>query len=152
MSQHGEPVNVARGITAVLGALVLFSAVTQLLEYTLVSAAGGDTVKDMASYLVVLNRPPLLAAKAVGNVMAALLAGYMTAKIAQTHEVMFAGLAAAAETCSLVYGLTMGEYVVLPLWFRTLLVVTTGPAMMAGAWVRMQARLAMSASVPGERA
>lgn len=138
-----EPINAVRGITAVLGALVVFSAITQLLEYTLVSAAGGDTVKDMASYLAVLSRTPLLAAKAVGTLMAALLAGYMTAKIAQTHELMFGGIAAAAETCSLVYGLTMGEYVALPLWIRALLIVTTGPAMMAGAWVRMQARLAM---------
>ena len=46
------------GITAVLGALVLFSALTQLLEYTLVNAVGGDTIKDMPSYLAVLNRPP----------------------------------------------------------------------------------------------
>ena len=140
---ESEPVSLVRGITAVLGALVLFSAATQLLEYTLVSASGGDTVKDMASYLAVLNRTPLLAAKAVGNVMVALLAGYTTAKLAQAGEVMFAGLAAAAETCSLVYGFTMGEYVALPLWIRALLVLTTGPAMMAGAWVRMQARLAM---------
>ena len=138
-----EPANLTRGITAILGALVLFSAVTQLLEYTLVSASGGDTVKDMASYLAVLNRTPLLAAKAAGNVMVALLAGYMTARIAQAREVMFAGIAAAAETCSLVYGFTMGEYVALPLWIRALLLLTTGPAMVAGAWVRMQARLAM---------
>ena len=31
----------------------------------------------------------------------------------------------------------------LPLWIRVLLVVITGPAMIAGAWVRMQARLAL---------
>jgi hypothetical protein len=142
VSRQGQPINLARGITAVLGALVLFSALSQLLEYTLVSASGGDTVKDMASYLAALNRTPILAIKAVANVMVALLAGYMTARIAQAHEVMFAGIAAAAETCSLVYGFTMGEYAVLPIWIRVLLVVTTGPAMMAGAWIRMQARLA----------
>ena len=142
MSELEEPANPVRGITAVLGALVLFSAMTQLLEYTLVNASGGDAVKDMPSYLAALNRTPLLAAKAAGNLMAALLAGYLTAKIAQTRELMFAGLAAAAETCSLVYGFTMGEYVALPLWIRALLVLTTGPAMMAGAWIRLQARLA----------
>ena len=145
-----EPINAARGVTGVLGALVLFSAVTQVLEYTLVSAAGGDTVKDMASYLAALNHPPLLAAKAVGTLMAALLAGYTAARIAQTREMMFAGMAAAAETCSLVYGFTMGEYAVLPLWIRALLVVTAGPAMMAGAWVRMQARLATGAPATGQ--
>lgn len=148
--EQDEPVNMARGITAVLGALVLFSAVTQLLEYTLVNASAGDSVKDMASYIAALNHTPLLAGKAVGTLMAALLAGYMTAKIAQTREVMFTGIAAAAETCSLVYGFTMGEYVALPLWIRTLLVLTTGPAMLAGGWIRMQARLAMSAPVAGE--
>ena len=145
--EPAEPLNLARGITAVLGALVLFSAATQILEYTLVSALGGDTVKDMASYLAVLSRPAVLAGKAVANLMVALLAGYLCAKIARAHEMMFAGIAAAAETCSLVYGFTMGEYVVLPLWFRALALLTTGPAMMTGAWIRMQARLAM-----GERA
>ena len=140
-----EPINAVRGITAVLGALVLFSAVTQILEYTLISASAGDAVKDMASYLAALNRTPILAAKAVANVMVGLLAGYMAARIAQTREMMFAGIAAAAETCSLVYGFTMGEYAVLPLWIRALLVLTTGPAMMMGAWVRMQARLATGA-------
>jgi hypothetical protein len=144
---QGEPINMARGITAVLGALVLFSAITQVLEYSLVSASAGGAVSDMPSYLAALNRPSNLAVKAVANVMVGLLAGYMTAKIARAHEMMFAGIAAAAETCSLVYGFTMGEYVVLPLWFRALLAFTTGPAMMAGAWVRMQARLAA-----GERA
>jgi hypothetical protein len=142
LSELAEPVNPVRGITAVLGALVLFSAMTQLLEYTLVNAAGGDAIKDMPSYLAALNHTPLLAAKAAGTLMAAVLAGYLTAKIAQTREMMFAGLAAAAETCSLVYGFTMGEYAALPLWIRALLVLTTGPAMMAGAWICLQARLA----------
>lgn len=142
----------ARGITAILGALVLFSAVSQLLEYTLVSATGGDTVKDMASYLAALNRPQTLAIKAVANVMVALLAGYMAAKIARAHEMMFAGIAAAAETCSLIYGFTMGEYAVLPVWIRGLLVLTTGPAMMAGAWIRTQARMATGERATGESA
>jgi hypothetical protein len=152
VSQLAEPINLARGVTAILAALVLFSAVSQVLEYTLVSASGGDTVKDMASYLVTLNRPQTLAVKAVANVMVALLAGYMAAKIARANEMLFAGIAAAAETCSLVYGFTMGEYAALPLWIRGLLVLTTGPAMMAGAWVRMQARLATGERATGESA
>jgi hypothetical protein len=140
--QGGPPTDIARGITAILGALVLFSAVTQVLEYTLVSASAGGSVKDMASYIATLNQPSLLAGKAAANLMVALLAGYMAAKIARAREVMFASIAAAAETCSLVYGFTMGEYAALPLWFRALTVLTVGPAMLAGAWIRMQARLA----------
>jgi hypothetical protein len=137
-----QPLDIARGITAILGALVLFSAATQVLEYTLVSASAGGTVKDIASYIAALNQPSLLAGKVAANLMVALLAGYMAAKIARAREVMFASIAAAAETCSLVYGFTMGEYAALPLWFRAFTVLTVGPAMMAGAWIRMQARLA----------
>lgn len=142
MTAPGESINMARGITAILGALVLFSAATQVLEYTLVTASAGGTIQDMASYLAILNRPSLLAGKAAANLMVALLAGYMAAKVARTHEMLFASIAAAAETCSLVYGFTTGEYAALPLWFRGLSVLITGPAMMAGAWIRMQARLA----------
>jgi hypothetical protein len=145
MEQAG-PIDPVRGITGVLGALVLFSALTQLLEYTLVSASGGDAVNSMSSYLAALNRPAVLAVKAVANIMVAVLTGYLTARIARSREVMFGGIAAAAETCTLVYGFTMGEYVVLPLWFRGLVLLTTGPAMMAGAWVRGQARLATDAT------
>ena len=143
MTAPGEqPLDIARGITAILGALVLFSAATQVLEYTLVSASAGGTVKDMGSYIAALNQPSLLAGKMATNLMVAVLAGYMAAKIARAREVMFASIAAAAETCSLVYGFTMGEYAALPFWFRAFTVLTVGPAMMAGAWIRMQARLA----------
>ena len=75
-----------------------------------------------------------------------LLTGYLAGKIAGTREVTFAGIAAAAESCSLAWGFMTGEYVVLPLWTRILLLVTTGPAMLAGAWIRMQARLALESA------
>ena len=59
-----------------------------------------------------------------------------------------AGIAAAAVSVHARLGLVMtGEYAALPLWTRLLLLVTTGPAMLAGAWIRMQARLALE-SVP----
>jgi hypothetical protein len=147
MTDAAPPINGVRVILAVLGALVLFSVLSQVLEFALVRAAGGDQITSMSSYLAVLSRPSLLAAKAVINVFVALLTGYLAGKIAGTREVTFAGIAAAAESCSLAYGFMAGEYVVLPLWIRILLLVTTGPAMLAGAWVRMQARLALE-SVP----
>lgn len=142
-----QPVNVVRVILAVLGALVLFSVLSQVLEATLVRAVGGEQVTNMTEYLAVLNRPPLLVAKTVANIFVALLAGYMCGKIAGEREVTFAGIAAAAESASLAWGFMAGEYAALPLWMRILLLATTGPAMLAGAWVRMQARLALE-SVP----
>jgi len=119
-----QDVSVGRGITAVLGALLLFSLATRILEQTL-----GNPVVT-----------------AVLNVAVALLVGYIGAKIAGAQEIMVLGVAATIETCMLAYGWMVGAYDALPIWIRTLLVLTTGPGMVAGAWVRMQARLATRAS------
>jgi hypothetical protein len=146
MSDASPPINGVRVIIAVLGALVIFSVLSQVLEASLVRATGGDEVTSMASYLAVLSRPSLLAAKIAVNVVVGLLTGYIAGKIAGTREVTFAGIAAAAESCSLAWGYMTGEYAVLPLWFRILSLVVTGPAMLTGAWIRMQARMAMEAA------
>ena len=143
MSDATPQISIVRMIVAVLGALALFSVLTQQLEYTLVNAIGGDLVKDADSYMAVLARPWILIVKAVFNVMLGVLAGYMTGKIAGSREMALAGIAGAAVTVTLALGLTTGQYAALPLWMRILLVVTTGPAMLAGAWIRMQARLAL---------
>jgi uncharacterized membrane protein YeaQ/YmgE (transglycosylase-associated protein family) len=140
------PINGVRVITAVLGALVLFSVLSQVLEASLVRAVGGESMTSLDAYFAVLTRPPMLIAKAAINVVVGLLTGYLAGRIAGTREVTFAGIAAAAESCSLAWGFMTGEYVVLPLWTRILLLVTAGPAMVAGAWVRMQARLAMEST------
>ena len=124
MTAPAPDVSVGRGITAVLGALVLFSLATRILEQTL----GSPVVT------------------AVLNVAVAFLVGYIGAKIAGAQEVMVLGVAATIETCMLAYGWMVGAYDALPFWIRTLLVLTTGPGMVAGAWVRMQARLATRAS------
>ncbi len=146
MSVAAPPIGIGRMIVAVLGALALFSLLTQQLEYTLVNAVGGDTVKDTASYMAVLTRPWILVLKVVLNVLLALLAGYTAARIAGAREVSLAGIAAAAVTVTIALGLISGPYAALPLWTRLLLLATTGPAMLAGAWVRMQARLAMEST------
>jgi hypothetical protein len=143
MSDSAEPVTLVRAIIAVLGALVLFSGLSQVLEFMLVRAAAGDAIPTMAAYLAVLNRPALLVSKVVLDLMVAVLTGYMCARIAGGRELLFAGLAAAAESCSLAWGFTTGEYTALPVWVRALIIATAGPGMIAGAWVRMQARLAL---------
>ena len=146
MSDATPQISIVRMIVAVLGALALFSVLTQQLEYTLVNAIGGDTVKDADSYMAVLTRPWILAVKLAFNALLGLLAGYMTGKIAGAREVSLAGIAAAAVTLTLAVGLVSGPYAALPLWTRLLLLVTTGPAMLAGAWIRMQARLALESA------
>lgn len=124
MTAAAQDVSAGRGITAVLGAVLLFALATRILEQT-------------------LGNPVITA---VLNVAVAFLVGYIGAKIAGAQEVMVLGVAATIETCMLAYGWMAGAYDALPIWIRTVLVLTTGPGMVAGAWVRMQARLATRAS------
>jgi hypothetical protein len=129
-----------RSIIAVLGGIGLFALVTETLEFTLVTAVAGGSINDMAAYFAVRNRPVILAAKLVYSTLAAILAGYMTAKIAGLRERLHAAVVAIVQTMALVWGFTAGEYASFtPVWMRVALLLTTGPAMMLGASIRARA-------------
>ena len=132
--------NPLRSIIAVLGGIGLVSIVVETLEFTLVNAVAGGTILDMAGYFAVRNRPAILGAKLVYNTLAAVLGGYMTAKVAGTREMAHAGVAALLQTAALIWGFTAGEYAAFtPAWMRIALVLLTGPAMLAGASIRARA-------------
>jgi hypothetical protein len=76
----------------------------------------------------------------VYNTLAAVLAGYVVAKIAGHAEWAHAGVAAAVQTASLVWAALASEYAPFtPGWMWASLVVLTAPAMLAGAAVRARA-------------
>ncbi len=116
------------------------SIVVETLEFTLVNAVAGGGITDMAGYFAVRNQPAILGAKLVYNSLAAVLGGYMTAKVAGQREMLHAGVAALAQTAALIWGFTAGEYAAFtPAWMRIALVLLTGPAMLAGASIRARA-------------
>ena len=93
-----------------------------------------------AEYFAVRNQPGMLVAALVYNSVAAFLAGYVAAKVADVQELMHTGVAAAVQTVALIWGFSTGPYAALtPIWTRVALVLLTGPAMMAGAVVRARA-------------
>lgn len=123
-----------------LGGIGLVSLVTEALEFTLVRAVAGGPIPDMTAYFVVRNRPAILAAKLVYTSLAALLGGYMTAKVAASREMTHAVVAAVIQTVALVWGFTASEYAPFtPVWMRVALVLLTGPAMVVGGAVRATA-------------
>lgn len=133
-------INPIRSIVAVLGGLGLVSLVTEALEFTLVTAVSGGSIADIPGYFEVRNRPTILAAKLVYNTLAAVLGGYMTAKVAGSRQLLHAGVAALLQTMALIWGFTQSEYAVFtPVWMRIVLVLSTGPAMMTGAAVHARA-------------
>ena len=127
MNGQAKEISAGRGFAAAVGALLLFALATRLLEQTL----GSPVVTTIL------------------NVAVACLVGYVSARFAGAQEITVVGVAAAVETCMLAYGWMVGAYDALPIWIRALLLLTTGPGMMAGAWVRLQARLALAPAASG---
>ncbi len=129
-----------RSVIAVLGGLAVISLVTQPLEFSLVNAVATEPITDMAAYLAVRNQPSVLGAMLAANALVATLAGYLVAKVAGTREMSHAAAAAMLKTAALAYGFTLGDFAsATPVWMRVSLLVTTGPAMLAGAAIRARA-------------
>lgn len=132
--------NFIRSLVAILGGIGLISIVAELLEFTLVAAAAGGPLTDLDAYFAIRNRPSILGAKLVYNTVAAILGGYVTARIAGRHEMEHARIAALVQTAALIYGFTAGEYASFtPPWMRLALIMLTAPAMLAGAMIRARA-------------
>jgi hypothetical protein len=134
-------ISFTRSIVVVLAAMLLLGFIDQTLEQTLVMALANATVTDEASYIAVRNRPQVLAALLAAHAIAALLTGYVLAKLAGSHEVQHAAATAALVTLLLVAASVTPNVLVPPLWVRVAMAVITPPALMAGAYIRGQARL-----------
>ena len=135
-----KPGNPIRSLGAVLGGLGVISLVVEALEFSLVTAASGGRVNDMSQYFAVRNQTGILAAKLVYSSVAAILGGYVTARVAMVNEMRHAAAAAAAQTVALIWGFSGGEFAAFtPIWVRIALIVLMGPAIMVGAAVRARA-------------
>jgi hypothetical protein len=138
-------VSVTRSVVVVLAAMLLLGFIDQTLEQTLVMALANAPVKDEASYIAVRNRPQVLAALVATHAIAALLTGYVLAKLAGSHEVQHAAATAALVTLLLVAASMAPNVLVPPLWVRVAMGVVTPPALIAGAYIRGQARVIRAA-------
>jgi hypothetical protein len=139
----------ARGIIGVVGGVVLYMVVSELLETVLVAATSTERPTDIASFYAARNVPRILVAKVFYNSFAALWAGYMSARLAAERERAYGRVAALAQTAELAYRFGFGELAgFTPIWMRAFLVLTTGPAMLVGASIRAAAHEAETASPP----
>ncbi len=133
-----------RSIIAVMGGVLLYSVLDQVLEATLVRAMAAEPLANEAGYFAVRNQPLVLAAKVVFGGLVAVLAGYLSAKIAGAEEIQHGLATAAIQTASMAWGYTVGDFAALtPVWARIALVLTTAPIMVGGAAIRRKARLAI---------
>ena len=132
--------NPLRSVVAVLGGVVVLSFMDRVLEGTLVSALADAPPTDQASYLAVRNRPLVLAVTLVVHTMAAVLAGYITGRIAGGQETRHAIGAGAVLMAAYLWAFLLDNPMLPPVWVRIVMLLVTVPALVGGAIVRTQAR------------
>lgn len=130
----------ARSIAVVLAALLLIGFIDQTLERTLVAALAGGQITDEASYLAVRNRPIVLTMTIVTHAMASLLTGYVLGRLAGAYEVQHAIATAVLATIAYVVAFITPNVMLPPFWVRAAVLAVTPPALIAGAYIRGQAR------------
>jgi len=131
---------------AVLAGLLIFYVLYGMLETTLVRATAGAPIEDLAAYLAVRNRPLMVTAQFLIVPLAALLAGYMTAKIAGAREMVHGGAAALLVAAALIRNFMTADAAPRSIALRAALVVLAAGALSTGAYVREQARILGSQS------
>ena len=134
-------VSIARSVAVVLVAWLLIAFIDQTLELVLVNAVGQGSVKDEASFLVVRNRPVVLTMTVMTHALASLLSGYLLGKLAGANEVQHAIATAVFATIASAFAFVAPNVMLPPVWVRIAKLAITPPALIAGAYVRGQARL-----------
>jgi hypothetical protein len=134
-------IGIGRSIAVVLAGLLLLAFIDQTLERTLVMAFANAPIQDEASYVAIRNRTNVLAIIVATHAFAALLTGYVVAKLAGAAEVQHAAATAAFATLLLISASANPNILVPPAWVRLAMALITPPALIAGAYVRGQARL-----------
>lgn len=135
-------IGIGRSIAIVVAGLLLLGFIDQTLERTLVmTLAQGVEIKDEAAYLAIRNRPMVLTVTLVTHGLASLLTGYVIGKLAGVREVQHAASTAALFTLAMIFASAAPNVMLPPIWVRMAMLVITPPAMIAGAYVRGQARI-----------
>ena len=133
--------SLARSVAVVVLGLLLLGFIDQTLEKTLVQVMAQDQIKDEAAYLAVRNRPMVLMVTVISHGFAALLTGYVLGKLAGTREVQHAAGTAGLFTVAMIGASSAPNVMLPPMWVRLAMLLITPPALMAGAYVRGQARM-----------
>lgn len=129
-----------RSVLVVLVALLMMNFIDQLLGGILLQAVAGAPITDQASFDAAFDRPVVAGLVVVTHAMSALLSGYVLAKLAGSHEVQHAVATAVLATVAALAASAAPNMMVPPMWVRVAMMAVTPPALIAGAYVRGQAR------------
>ena len=124
---------VLRSILAVFAGLVLISLIVEPVEFGLVALVNGEVTTDPDSYLRVRNTPAFLAAKVVYNTAAAIVGGWVTARLARRAPMAHGLVLAIIQTAAFGWAFaTPALRRSTPDWMWATLIVVTFAGIMTG--------------------
>ena len=128
-----------RSVLAVFAGLVLISLIVEPLEFGLVTVVNGELTTDPDRYLRVRNTPAFLAAKVVYNTAAAIVGGWVTARLARRAPLAHGLVLAVIQTAAFGWALaTPALRRSTPGWMWACLIVVTFAGIMAGSRLQQQ--------------
>jgi hypothetical protein len=128
--------NVIRGLVAVIGALAVTRLLVQPLEITLVHALAQKPLDTPDDFAAVLNFPLMMAARLLYTGVAAILGGYVAARIAAHDPMRYTIAAAVFQAIVLIWGFAAGYALPTPIWMQLALVTVSTLGILAGGAVR----------------
>lgn len=131
-------ISVAQSILAVFIGLMVISLVTEVIEFSVITALHGSVTTDSNIYFEIRNRLPVILLKFVYNGVAAFLGGYVTAWIADRRQIGHGIALASIQAISLIWGMSSSSFShSTPPWVWMMLILLMPPAIVIGAkWRR----------------
>jgi hypothetical protein len=124
---------VLRSIFAVFAGLVLISVIVESLEFGLVTLVNGEVTTDQDIYFRVRNTPAFLATKVVYNTVAAIVGGWVAARLARRAPMAHGLVLAVIQTVAFGWALvTPALRRSTPDWMWACLIVVTFAGIMTG--------------------
>ena len=131
---------ILRGLIGVLVALAVTVGFMQFLELMLANTlAGGQPLRSIDDYAIVLNPFPVLVMRLLIASLVALLGGYLCAKIAEHDEMRYVVIAAIFRIIAIGGGTVQGWIPPASWWSIAVMLSFSTLAMLAGGAVRSAA-------------
>lgn len=134
---------ILRSIFAVFAGLVLISVIVEPLEFGLVTLVNGEVTTDPDIYFRVRNTPAFLATKVVYNTAAAIVGGWVAARLAPRAPMAHGLVLAVIQTVAFGWALvTPALRRSTPDWMWACLIVVTFAGIMTGSRLQRHRALA----------
>jgi hypothetical protein len=138
MKQAQDAVHLLRFVLGIFAGMLVAYGLVEAIELGLIVALNGSIPQDSEQYFAIRNRPAMLLAKVFYTILAGLVAGYVTAWIAERVGLLAGVVLALIQAAGFIWAMMSSNplFAATPTWMWIVLLATMPEAMLVGAWLR----------------